>query len=351
MRYISYKKITYKLLSLLGVFFALCTNSFAQPKVINPERYKWITQTSPSLNDYLYDYFDTFQNKKLRFFLHVDFLSTDGYDEKDEEQQGEYSFATRDYDIKAKLIQGHMALGARELFFINSGIEVSTQDAENDGVLDFKEYALASYMKFDSFDLLGSIVYKTRPGYETLDGIEYFKDSSSEGATSGSINLMGSFLFLDTGIFVDAVSGLEKFYLELSQETPLGDISLRATNGRLPFTYDNISLAYCYKTENNLAFKLKSDYRSYDESTKKDGIVNTQLEIEKTFFKEFVLLRASFSSNREFSEKELYGYELYAQFGGFYFVGTSKNYSKDLARLPLEDENLFHIGLKLSLYD
>lgn len=348
MWYASSKKIILPLV--LGLLFLCTTNLQATQKVINPERYEWITQTSPSLNDYLHTYFDAFKNQNLQGFIHVDFLTTDNYDAEDE--KWEYTLETKESQINAKLIQGHFALGVKELFFLNSGIEVPTQNALNAGNFDAKEYALASYHNFGSLHLLGSAVYKTQPLYEEVDGVKYFKDTSNATQSSTSFSLMGSFAFLGTGVFYDTQRGLEKFYLQLNQKTPLGELSLTTTNGRLPFAYNNITLNYLYENKNGFALKAKSDYRFYEDATNRnDGIVNTQIEFEQTLPNQILILRASLSSNKEFSQKELYGYKVYAEFAKFYFMGFSKNYAQDLARLPLQDTTLMQIGLKFSFYD
>lgn len=337
-----------KLLGTLLLAVGMAGSLFGKNTIVNVDRYEWIVQTSPSMNSYLRTYFKDFQENDFDVFVDLDFIET-YYDES--EELPPYQFETKDGLINGKLLQGHIGIGGAPFFIIWSGIEVSKMST--DANYDTKEFAIGSYQEFWHFNVLGSLVVKTQPEFETVDGRKYFTTKQDATDTTFSANLMGNFDFFESGVFYDSEKGLEKFYASLKQDTPIGDFELRATGGYLPYDYQD--LFFEYKLE-----KIYFDYRDYlirfatnyrklgknDSSDKETGdFVNSEVELRKNFGNGVFNMGISYSYNKEFTPKPLHGYKFHFDVGEFFFVSISKNYSQDLQRLPLEDATLFGIGL------
>ncbi|MGE4511738.1 MAG: hypothetical protein AB7D43_11620 [Sulfurimonadaceae bacterium] len=319
-------------------------HAIANDTLINVDRYEWIVQTSPSLNSYLRSYYREFQKDGTKAFFTIDILET-SYDESDGEPP--YQFQTQEGFANGKLLQGHVALGGAPFFVIWSGIEVSRLSVNAD--YDTKEYAAASYQEFEHFDILGALVYKTQPQFETHEGQRYFATSANATDSSFSLNLMGSVKFLESGVFYDSEQGLQKLYLSLKQNTSLGSFELRALGGYLPYEYQELMFEYSFEEKYDYRMRAATTYRqtAQSESKEKEGdFVNSEIELYKDLLGGVLNVGLSYSYNNEFTPQPLHGYKLYLDVGSFFFVSWSTNYSQDLQRLPLEDAKLFGIGIK-----
>jgi hypothetical protein len=324
--------------------FGFANSTFADNTIINVDRYDWIVQTSPSLHSYLRSYYREFQDNDVETFFTIDILET-SYDESDELPP--YRFQTQEGPVNGKLLQGHVAFGGAPFFVIWSGIEVSRLSVDAD--YDTKEYAIASYQEFEHFNLLGALVYKTQPTFETVEGQRYFATSANATDSSASLKLMGSVKFLESGVFYDNEKGLEKLYISLKQNTSIGNFELRALGGYLPYDYQELFFEYSFEKKYDYRVRAATTYRktAQSESNEKDSdFVNSEVEFYKDFLDGIVNAGVSYSYNKEFTPQPLHGYKFYVDVGGFFFVSWSKNYSQDLQRIPLEDAKLFGIGIK-----
>lgn len=345
-------------LFLLGILSKL----YADPYVIDVERYKWIVENSPTIQMRLRKYFEKFHNDGLNMFFHADILDASGG--KSGNDAYDMLLHTDKGDFHTKVLEGYFTFGVKQFFLFSSGIEMATLEP-SEGKFNNKEIGVASYFTYQNVDFLLSFVNKKHPILTTTTS---YINSNPKVSNTQMMNIMAKINLFDIGVFFDAQKGLEKSYLEASIEGQYGKLSLQFLDAFHPISYNDYTLTYKKQLFNTrIHIEMNGIYRVLSQKntlTYNQGFIQNSLKIQQYNCISHVKttgcikIEAAYSHNEDFIKRPLDGYKI----GFDFFIGTpkkknfsyffswSKNYQEDINRLAIVDQTIFQIGLKLSSY-
>ena len=340
------------------LFILLSTVQYlnAQDKMyISPDKMDYINKTSASTQDVLNQYYELFKYKKLKGFVHVDILSAGG--DSDDETSYKVEVPTTNGIMKTRLIQGNFVVGIPNFFIMTHGFEFPTYSSTEPD-FEFKDTSVNSYLEFEYFKILGSVIFKKYQKTTVINGVSYFDIDNTEDTVQ--YYLKGELSVFDLGISYDTLDGLEKVFLEYEFKTDdYGDFNIKFINGYLPIEYNDLQIYYENKLNRKTKLSILSKYRLHKNQTDihSDGLVNSSIDLDLKF-KKNLKIKLSASSSNEFTDNNVFGYSVLfkikldldkKQYIDF-FIGWSKNSSENLARVPIKDVQLVNMGLTYSLY-
>ena len=332
--------------------------------VITAKDYKYLVETSSSLQDMITKYHTEISKPDRMFVLDFDFI-TDGGDE----DTGNYNnaFETKNGSMPVVIGYDEITIGFENFVFFRREIGADGTDIENTDTTFAARFKLFD----DELDIVLGINRHNEVIFETVDGVEYFSNTLG---TEGSNNIVYNAMYhqINLNMLINDELTVEQTIASYEFKTDIGSISPKIVRGiNDDNNYVDFYLTYQSKEafsdrylDIDAAIKVRylDDKVANDNSTEYSG----HLELEKVFFirhnaqywiAQFLKFSAGVSTTNEFSKNNKVGYMLKAGLGlpksfnenvkVHVLWGISKNYYPDLQKIVLIDQTVSTINLKI----
>ena len=333
--------------------------------IITAKDYKYLVNTSSSLQDMITKYHTEISKPGRVFVADLDFITDDG-----DPKSGRYvnALETKDGSIPVVVADDEITVGGKNVVFFRREIGADDTDIEN------TDTTLAGRFKLfdDELDIVLGINHHNEVLFETVDGVEYFSNTLG---TEGSNNIVYSVMYhqINLNMLINDELTVEQTIASYEFKTDIGSISPKIALGINDDNYYVDSyLTYQSKEafsdrylDIDAAFKfryLEDTVGTKDNYTAYSGYV----ELEKVFFlrnngvhwlAQFLKFSAGVSTTNEFSKDNKVGYMLKAGLGlpkSFnenvklhILWGISNNYYPDLQKIALIDQTVSTINIKI----
>ena len=336
------------LIMLITLTYALYSGN-----LITAKQYKYIAETSPSLQNMITLYHTEISKKNRDIVVDFDFTTGGG-----NEDTGEYEnyFETKNGSVPAILSYDQIIVGGKNIALFHREI-----GADNNENYEETDTTIAGRYTFfnDELDIVLGINYHAEPSFETVGTVEYFSTTLGQ---KGSSSIVYSVLYHQINLNMlindeftpEQTIASYKFITNIGTITPKIVLGLNDDNN-----YVDTYLAYAYKEGYNDNYQainavVKMRYLDDVEDTQRDTATSGYIEFEKMFFLDFF---AGVSTTNEFTQENKVGYMLKAGLAvpenlindlkAQLLWGISNNYYPDLQKVALVDQTMSTINLKI----
>lgn len=345
----------YLLLMLLLVIPNLCAEN-----LISVQKYKYFINTSTSLQDAITQYHESIIKPDIDLVFEFNSV-TDGGDR----DSGDYksAFQTKDGYVPAIMSYSKIIAAYKNVAFIN--LQLGSDNANFRDIFEPETSDSSLLINFkalnDDLDIVLGINRHSEPGYDTINGTEYFS-TTEEG--KGSFNIVYSAIYkqINLNMLINSNLTPEQTIASYQFNTSYGSISPKVLVGiNDEFNYLDTFVTYAsknkFKYQNvNLDASVKTRLIYDDGDSPAHNAFSGYIEMDKKFLK-VLQFSVGVSQTNEYSIDYKFGYMASIGYGVSRFTrkgkkmeiywGLSRNYYPNLQNLALIDQTLGLINVKI----
>ncbi|MBU1994365.1 hypothetical protein KKC15_06615 [bacterium] len=335
----------------ISIILFMCSTLIAQELKITVEEYKYLNESSSSIEDLVKNYHSKIiknDTKGIFYFRSVK-------DNQDEENANTYFETETGYE-KASIGKYNMQLSLGPIGWV--GRQVGS-NGYNVNVTTI-DHTFVGRWVVEGFDFLVGLNFHSEPDYLEKNNQLYFTDNDPINRFGVVSNLI--YYGIDIGLLINEF-GINESVLSYTLSTDYGDFipsivyqfesfNFYDTN----FNYDSEKFLKDYGL--NISASIK--YRNLIDNTEgKSGFMGSTILVTQDIIK-IIRLSAGYSTTNEVGDEELSGYMFKAGVGlmdksmtkldisFLYYLGVSHNYYDDIKELQVINQDLALFGVEVT---